>query len=114
MQCLRAGMGCNIVGEGLLCFVPLIVVVGSQKLTLRDLVAVFFEPLRPWGGNALHGWARSMRWSQKVTHLAVFLKLPWAGDVGTLRESTWECATRLGTLNSKIHSLSNFVYEIRI
>ena len=40
----------------------------------------------------------------KVMYLAVFLKPPRVGDVGTLRESTWECAARLGTLNSKIPS----------
>ena len=46
---------------GLSCFVPLIIVAGSWKLTLRKDVAVFLEPLRPWGWGALHGWARSMR-----------------------------------------------------
>ena len=41
-----------------------------------------------------------------VTCLAVF-KPAGAGDVGTLRESTWECAKMFGTLNSKIPSLSD-------
>ena len=55
----------------------------------------------------LHGWARAMRGLQKVTCLPVFLKPPGAGDVGTLRQSTWECVTSFGTFNSKIPSLSN-------
>ena len=62
-RCLKAGMGCNVVGEGLLYFVPLIVVAGSWKLTLRELAVVFLMLLRPWGWDTLHGWARSMRGS---------------------------------------------------
>ena len=48
------------------------------------MYAVSLKPLRPWGWDVLHGFARSIRGSQKVRHLAVFLKLPGAGDVGTL------------------------------
>ena len=40
-------MGCDVVGKGLLHFVPLIVVAGSWKLILRELVVVFLELLRP-------------------------------------------------------------------
>ena len=52
---LKTGMSCDAVVEGLLCFVPLIFVAESWKLTLRELVAVFLELLRPWGWDALHG-----------------------------------------------------------
>ena len=65
MWFLSIGMGCDAVGEGLLHYVPLIIAAGSWKLTLRELVVVFLEPLRPWGWDALHGWARSMRGLQK-------------------------------------------------
>ena len=102
-------MVCDAVGEGLLCSIPLIIVARSWKLTLRELVAVFLKLLRPWGWDALCGWAKSMRGLQKVTCLAVFLKLPGGEDVQTLNKSTWDCATRFGTLNSKIHSLSDIV-----
>ena len=44
-----------------------------------------------------------------MTCLAVFLEPPLAGEVGTVRVSMWECAARLGTLNSKIPSLSYVV-----
>ena len=39
-------------------------------------------------------------------HLAVFLKPPGLVEVGTLRESMCDCATRIGTLNSRIPSHS--------
>ena len=29
MWCLEVGMGCDVVGKGLLCFVPLLIVTGS-------------------------------------------------------------------------------------
>ena len=76
---------------------------GSLKLTLR--VAVFLKP--PLGGMAQCGWSRLMSGLWQVMHLAVFLKPPGVGEVGTLRVSMWECTTKLGTLNSKIPSLSN-------
>ena len=65
----------------------------------------------PQANKALHirvlcGWSRSIKGSQKVMHLAVFLKPPGVGEVGTLRVSILECATRLGTLNSKTPGLS--------
>ena len=50
----------------------------------------------------------SISGSWNVTHIVVFLKPPGPGEEGTLRSSIWEwnCATRLGNLNSKITSLS--------
>ena len=53
------------------------------------------------------GWSRSIRGLEKVIHLAVFLEPPWGGELGTVRMSMWECAARLGTLNSRIPSLSD-------
>ena len=47
MWCFRAGMDSDAADEGLLCTVPLIVVPGSWKLTLREIEAVFLELLRP-------------------------------------------------------------------
>ena len=62
----------------------------------------------------LHGWAMSSSGLQKVMHLAVFLNLLRVEKVGTVRVSTWERATRFGTLNSSIPSLSDVTYERRI
>ena len=45
--------------------------------------------------------------SWKVTHLAVFLKLPGEGEEGTHRASILDGATRFGTFNSKFPSLSD-------
>ena len=53
------------------------------------------------------GWSRSSRGSQKMMHWVVFLEPPGVGEVGTLRVSIWECATRFGILNSKVPSLSD-------
>ena len=62
---------------------------------------------RPLGGGVLlHGFVGSTRGSKKVTCFAVFLELQGVGNAGTLRLSMWEVATRLGTLNSRIPSLS--------
>ena len=60
MWCFRVGMGCDAVGEGLLHSVPFIVVTGSWKLNLRELVAVSLELLRPRDLGVLHGLARSI------------------------------------------------------
>ena len=56
---------------------------------------------------ALHGWSRQTRGSLNVMLLAVFLLPLGVGDERTLRSSMWEVAARLGTLNSKIPSLSD-------
>ena len=60
------------------------------------------------------GWSRLMRGLQKVMHLAIFLRPPRGGEEGTVRVSMWECAARLGTLNSRIPSLSNVAWESTI
>ena len=75
---------------------------------------VFLKSLRPWDWDVLHGLARSIRGLQNVMHLTVFLELPGVRDVETLRESTWDCATRFGTLNCKISSLCGVAQESRI
>ena len=46
-----------------------------------------------------------------MMHLAVFLKPPGVGEVGTVRVSIWEWAIRLGTLNSQIPSLSDMSHK---
>ena len=44
--------------------------------------------------------SRSIRGSQKVMHLGVFLRAPGLGELGTVRASMFvNCPTRLGTLN---------------
>ena len=99
MQCLRAGRGCDGVVRDFLCCVQLIVsFTGLLKDTFR---VVLLKPPWLWEREVLLGWSRSSRGSQKVTHLAVFLKPPGVGEVGTLRVSLWECAARFGTLNSQ-------------
>ena len=114
MCCLRDGMGWDIGFEGLLCWVTLMVDDVSGKLALQ--AAVFLRPLRPWVWEVLWGWSRSISGSWKMIHLAVFLKLPGAGEEGTLRLSIWDWdwATRLGTVISMIPSLSDVAYESRI
>ena len=104
MHCLRASIGLDVVFEGLLCCVPLMKEDGCWKLTL--LAVVFLKLLRPWVWGVMHGLSRSISRSQKVTCLAVFLKLPGAEE-GTLMLSLWgwDLAARLGTL-SRIPSLS--------
>ena len=52
--------------------------------------------------------------SQMVTCFVVFLLMQGVGDDGTLRLLIWEDAARLGTLNSKIPSLSEVAYQRRI
>ena len=66
--------------------------------------AVFLEPLGELSqeGVVPCGWSRSIRGSQKVTHLAVFLKPPGLGDVGVVMACMCNCAAMLGTLNSRI------------
>ena len=55
-----------------------------------------------------------MRMLQEVMLLAVFLKLPEVREVGTVRVSMCEWATIFGTLNSRIASHPEVVYESRI
>ena len=47
-------------------------------------------------------------------HLAVFLKLSGLGKLGMVMGSIWDCAARLGTLNSMIPKCSNVAYESRM
>ena len=84
----------------------IVIFTGSLKDTFR---VVFLKLPWPLGREALCDWSRSSKELQKVMHLVVYLKLPGVGEVVTLRVSMWECATKLGTLNSKIPSLSNVV-----
>ena len=46
-----------------------------------------------------------------MMHFAVFLMPHGVKDDGTLSSSVWEDMARLGTLNSKIPSLSEVAYE---
>ena len=101
-QVLRPGTGCSCV-VGVFALSTMIVdFTQSLKATLR---VVFLKP--PLEGLVQCGWSRSIKGLQKVKYLAVFLKPPWAGEVGAVRVSMWECAARLGTLHFKIPSLSD-------
>ena len=52
--------------------------------------------------------------SQKVMQLVVFLKLPQLGELEMVMASMWDCAARLGTLNSRIPKCSDIAYKSRI
>ena len=77
----------------------------SRLLKLIFRSAVFLKLL--WVGVMWCGLSRSMRGLWKLMCLAVFLKPPQVGEVRILRVAIWDCAAKLGTLNSKIPSLSD-------
>ena len=81
----------------------------------QTVLMVFLMPLRGEvpQGRGLH-CGKVIRGPWKVMHLAVFLKPPGLGELGTVTASMWNCAARLGPLNSRITKHSNVAYESMI
>ena len=82
---MRAGKGSCWDDEGSLHLVLfMVLLMGLLKWTAP---VVFLQPL--WE-RVQWGWSRLMSVSWKVTHLAIFLKPPGMGQVGTVRASMCE------------------------